>query len=95
MGMVNESMLWGRALSKLKDPSLRQRINKFYKISAFANTEAAFLLDDLSAPSSEFINTLRPLDIGNMGMLVREWVEKFLAQTGGGDSLRERLGGVG
>lgn len=40
-------MLWGRALSKVKDASLKQKINKFYKISSFGATDSAFLLEDL------------------------------------------------
>jgi hypothetical protein len=40
-------MLWGRALSKVKDTSIKQKLNKFYKISAFGATDAALLLDDL------------------------------------------------
>lgn len=37
-------MLWGRALSKIKDPILKQKINKYYKISSFGTTDSALLI---------------------------------------------------
>jgi hypothetical protein len=40
-------MLWGRALSKVKDSSIKLKLNKLYKISSFGTTDAAPLLDDL------------------------------------------------
>lgn len=40
-------MLWGRALSKVKDSSVKQKLNKLYKISSFGTSDAAFLLEDL------------------------------------------------
>jgi hypothetical protein len=44
MDMINESMLWGRALQKVKDKGTRQKINKFYKISSFNTTDCHLLL---------------------------------------------------
>lgn len=68
---MNESMLWGRALSKVKDSALKQKINKFYKISSFGTTDSALLLEDLELKGKD----LRPLDISNLGMLIKDWVE--------------------
>jgi hypothetical protein len=60
-------MLWGRALSRIKDPALKQKINKFYKVSAFGTTDSAFLLEDLELKEKE----LRSLDISNLGMIIK------------------------
>lgn len=47
MGTINESLLWGRALNKIKNSHLKRKINKFYKISSFGSTDIALLIEDL------------------------------------------------
>jgi len=47
LGTINESVIWGRALAKIKDSAIRQKLNKFYKISSFSSTDCQFLLQDL------------------------------------------------
>jgi len=44
METINESILWGRALQKVKDKATKQKINKFYKISSFNTTDCNLLL---------------------------------------------------
>jgi hypothetical protein len=92
--MINDNILWTKALPHLAQTASREQVNKLYRISAYGPTEALLLIEDLENPSS---NRLRSLDICNMGMLVREWVEQFLLQAGESlaRALRERVGEMG
>jgi hypothetical protein len=47
MAMINEKLLWGKALNKVQKSEIRDKINKFYRISSFAPTEAILLIEDL------------------------------------------------